>query len=102
MRLARLRKWLNSVSKPQVSNSQPDPAMMQLQMQMQVEQMKADLKRYELDSDTMVKREKRPSSQQEVDTRNSRNLDLKNNELQIDDDEGTSRKPAGKGCGSGD
>jgi hypothetical protein len=62
---------------------QPDPAMMQLQMQMQVEQMKADLKRYELDSDTMVEREKLSLSQQELFLK-QQELEIKNNALQVD------------------
>jgi hypothetical protein len=59
------------------SQQQPtDPAMMQLQMQMQVEQMKADLKRYEIENKTTVEQQKLILAQQE--------LDLKNNELQIE------------------
>lgn len=62
---------------------QPDPAMMQMQMQMQVEQMKADLKRYELDGDTMIERDKLFLDQQRLALQ-QQELEIKNNALQVE------------------
>jgi hypothetical protein len=62
---------------------QPDPAMMQIQAQMQAEQMKADLKRYELDGKALIERDKLFLDQQRLALQ-QQELEIKNNGLQVE------------------